>query len=747
MPDQEKTRARLVIDERPTHSVLEKNYSLLSLSFKDRELENAFRADYFQKSLIRIRLSILFSVFLYGMFGLLDEYIIPEVKQQAWIIRYVIFCPLTIGVFLLSYLKSFQRLLQPTLIILGFIAGTGITAMIALAQHPGSDLYYAGLLLCTMFYFLFVGLRFISATILSWAIFVIYEITAIWIKGISAPILINNSFFFIAFNITGMWACYSIERYMRSDFIQRRTILEQSDKLSMIFDNSPVGILHFNHEGEITDCNLSLEAIVGSSREKIIGLNIITDLNDARVITAVKQALSGQMSHCEGKYVSVTANKTTVGKSDFAPIITPDGTVVGGVGIVEDITERQKAEEALIDSEQRYKSLYSMMRLMCDNVPDLIWAKDLDRRFLFVNRAVCEKLLLARDTTEPLGKGDMFFVQRERDAHSDDLNWHTFGEICVDSDAVVMGTRKSQRFDEFGNVKGQFLYLDVYKAPFINEQGEMIGTVGCGRDVTETRNLRTQLMQAQKMEAIGTLAGGIAHDFNNLLQVVLGFSELMIANPALPDQFKPSIKSINKAALSGADLVSHLLTFARKNENRPTRLNLNDKITQVIELLGQTIPKMIQIELKLSKNPTFVNADASQIEQIIMNLVVNAGHAMPEGGNLVIETQTVSLDRAYCLDQGEATPGLYVLLSVSDTGHGIDHKTMERIFEPFFTTKSPGRGTGLGLAMVYSIVKQNNGHITCDSQPGAGTKFKVYFPATVSEFKSEKPMDLVVSMA
>jgi two-component system, cell cycle sensor histidine kinase and response regulator CckA len=191
-------------------------------------------------------------------------------------------------------------------------------------------------------------------------------------------------------------------------------------------------------------------------------------------------------------------------------------------------------------------------------------------------------------------------------------------------------------------------------------------------------------------------------------------------------------------------LVRRVLTFARKTENEAAPLNLNDKITQTSQLLRRTIPKMIQIELKLSKKPTLIKADPSQIEQIIMNLAVNADHAMPEGGNLTIETQTVNLDKAYCLDHVEAIPGQYILLSVSDTGHGIDRKTMERIFEPFFTTKGPGIGTGLGLSMVYGIVKQHGGHITCYSEPGVGATFRIYFPAIVSEVKSEKPMDLAV---
>ncbi|MBI5250883.1 MAG: PAS domain S-box protein, partial [Desulfomonile tiedjei] len=175
-------------------------------------------------------------------------------------------------------------------------------------------------------------------------------------------------------------------------------------------------------------------------------------------------------------------------------------TLKGEVGIqvwVRDISERKRAEASLSESEERYRSLYGMMRLMCDNVPDLIWAKDLDEKFVFANRAICERLLGAASSDEPLGRTDIFFAEREREAHSDNPNWHTFGEVCSDSDAVVMGTEKPQRFDEYGNVKGEFLYLDVYKAPLRNEQGQMIGTVGCGRDVTKERRMEASLRDSE----------------------------------------------------------------------------------------------------------------------------------------------------------------------------------------------------------------------------------------------------------
>jgi nitrogen-specific signal transduction histidine kinase/CheY-like chemotaxis protein len=261
-------------------------------------------------------------------------------------------------------------------------------------------------------------------------------------------------------------------------------------------------------------------------------------------------------------------------------------------------------------------------------------------------------------------------------------------------------------------------------------------------DVTETKKLRAQLMQAQKMEAVGTLAGGIAHDFNNLLQVVIGYSEIMLLDKTLSDKLKQKVRSINKVASNGADLVRRLLTFSRKTETRPKPLDLNYEINQIQKLLDRTIPKMIEIEQNLSDNLNPINADASQIEQIIMNLTVNARDAMPDGGKLIIETDNVTLDATYCATHIEAKPGLYVLLTVSDTGHGINKKTLEHIFEPFFTTKGPGQGTGLGLAMVYGIVKQHGGYTTCYSEPGVGTTFKIYFPAMILQVISEKPTEI-----
>ena len=398
-------------------------------------------------------------------------------------------------------------------------------------------------------------------------------------------------------------------------------------------------------------------------------------------------------------------------------------TIVGRVWSFSDVTDRKRYEEQLRDSDEK-------TRLLVEQSPVGI-AIFQDGKYRYANPELV-KIFDCESDDQILGEPIIRFVAP---GHQ-----RLFLERCKRHIEGKSGRRSYQ----VEGIRRNGALLDLVLWPRKIDYGGQPAILAFVMDVTETKNLRNQLVRAQKMEAIGTLAGGIAHDFNNLLQVIVGYSELMMMNPALPDQFSRGIKSINKVAVNGAELVRRLLTFARKTESSVAPLILNDKIKHSRELLDRTLPKMIQIELKLSKDPTLINADASQIEQIIINLAVNAGHAMPEGGSLVIETKTVNLERAYCLDHIEATPGPYVLLSVSDTGTGIDKKTLERIFEPFFTTKGPGIGTGLGLSMVYGIVKQHGGHITCYSEPGAGTTLKIYFPAIDSEVKSEKPMDLVV---
>lgn len=275
---------------------------------------------------------------------------------------------------------------------------------------------------------------------------------------------------------------------------------------------------------------------------------------------------------------------------------------------------------------------------------------------------------------------------------------------------------------------GTILHEDAVISPVRDSKGRIVNFVAVKRDVTQELALQQQLLHAQKMEAIGILAGGIAHDFNNLLQVTSGFSELLLVDK---DETHPEYKDLMKilrAARNGADLVQRLLTFSRKVEPAPVPLNINLQVRDVERLLRRTIPKMISIELDLAEDVSSVFADPTQMEQLLMNLALNARDAMPEGGRLRMVTRNVTLDKDFCASYVGVKPGDYVALTVSDTGHGMDKETLNHIFEPFYTTKELGRGTGLGLAMVYGIVKQHEGLIVCQSTTGEGTSFHVYLP-------------------
>ena len=265
-------------------------------------------------------------------------------------------------------------------------------------------------------------------------------------------------------------------------------------------------------------------------------------------------------------------------------------------------------------------------------------------------------------------------------------------------------------------------------------------------DIREKKKLEAQLAQSQKMEAIGMLAGGIAHDFNNLLTVIIGNAQLALMDVIKDESLRKEIEDIKKAGNKAASLTRQLLAFSRKQMIKPEVLNINEIINETEKMLKRMIGEDIEFLTVLEPDLWKVYADSGQIDQIIINMVVNARDAMPQGGKLTIETANVELDDTYFRDRGvESAHGLYVMLAVSDTGSGMDKKTMEHIFEPFFTTKEVGKGTGLGMSTVYGIIKQNNGFIWVYSEPGQGSTFKAYLPKVKAdaepEEKEQSPVD------
>jgi PAS domain S-box-containing protein len=382
-----------------------------------------------------------------------------------------------------------------------------------------------------------------------------------------------------------------------------------------------------------------------------------------------------------------------------------DGYAVRMAGTFLDITERKKSELAL-----------RRLATAVEQAEEAIVITDRTGTIHYINPAFEKITGYSRD--EALGGKPSILKSGEHDEEFYRNLWNT-----ITQGKVWKGRFVNRRKD------GSLYREDATISPVRDRSGSIVNFVAVKRDVTQELALQEQLLHAQKMEAIGTLAGGIAHDFNNILQVTLGFSELLLSERTEQDPEYADLQKIVQSARSGADLVQRILTFSRRIETKPIPLNINRHVRQTKEILRRTIPRMIDIELDLSDDVAEINADPNQLEQVLMNLAVNARDAMPDGGKLIIKTENVHLDEAYCRTHAGVKPGKYVALTISDNGHGMGRQTLEHIFEPFYTTKEIGRGTGLGLAIVYGIVQQHGGHITCESKPGRGTKFQIYLPA------------------
>jgi two-component system, cell cycle sensor histidine kinase and response regulator CckA len=411
-------------------------------------------------------------------------------------------------------------------------------------------------------------------------------------------------------------------------------------------------------------------------------------------------------------------NTVWVEISSFPLVDQRTGKIGGIVEYVVNITDRKYIESELHETLARLHSLV-------EAVPDIIFFKDLEGRLLIVNRAYEQFVGLTRQEIIGRSISELFPLEMI--------------EETLESDRRALSSPFPDHSEQaVADGQGRSRWFDVMKFPVHDAEGTIIGLGGMARDITQSKiaerereKLRRQLLQAQKMEAIGTLAGGIAHDFNNMLTVIQGYSELLLADKCQEDSSFNDLQKIIVTAHKGAELVRSLLAFSRKSDMKPVPLNLNDRIEQVEKLLGRTLPRMVEIELRLADEPVMINADPAQVDQIVMNLALNSSEAMPDGGKLTIETRSMVLDEEYCRSRRGAVPGRYVMLIVSDTGRGIDQHTLHRIFDPFFTTKERNsrKGTGLGLSVVQGIIEQHGGHLTCESKEGQGAIFSIYLPA------------------
>ena len=401
-------------------------------------------------------------------------------------------------------------------------------------------------------------------------------------------------------------------------------------------------------------------------------------------------------------------------RSGAADYILKDRVIRLGPALLEAL-ERARQRQALRQHER-------LLRQIIDANPSLIFVKDWDGRFVLVNQATAE--IYGTTVDALVGKTDADFNPNpEEVAHF----------LRDDREVISSGRPKLISEEQVTNpLTKQTRWFQTIKVPLRLPEEESSTLLGVATEITERKRLEEQLLQSQKMEAVGQLAGGVAHDFNNILTAIVGYTDLLAADFSPNSRELEDLEEIRKAARRAAALTRQLLSFSRKQMLEPRIIDLNGVVTNLEKMLRSLISENIELKTALATGLGAARADPNQIEQVIMNLAINARDAMPEGGTLTIETGNATLDENYAARHVSVVPGAYVMLAVTDTGCGMNEETKARMFEPFFTTKPPGRGTGLGLSTVYGIVKQSGGNIWLYSEPGRGTTFKIYLPTVAA---------------
>jgi len=472
-------------------------------------------------------------------------------------------------------------------------------------------------------------------------------------------------------------------------------------------------IVTMDHAGLVVDWNPAAERTFGFMRADVIGKEMAELIIPPRFRELHRRGLAQYLTTNQGPVLGnrLELSAVTADGAEFPIELAINRIESEGLpmftGYIRDITERKRAEQELSQSEERYRDLV-------ENAHDIIYSHDLEGNYTSMNKA--GELSTGYTHEEAMALNLRQTVAPECLERAKEMLRRKLAGESVTAYEMEILAKDGRRITVEANTK--LVYHD----------GVPVGVQGIARDVTERKQLEEQLRQSQKMDAIGQLAGGVAHDFNNLLTAINGYSGLALQRINDNHPLRGYLEEIKKAGDRAANLTRQLLAFGRKQILQPLPINLNDIVTDMTKLLRRLIGEDVQLTAKLDPALKKIKADPGQIEQVLVNLVVNARDAMPQGGNLTIETATVDLGEEYAGRHVDVLPGLYVMLAVSDTGTGMDEATQARIFDPFFTTKAKGKGTGLGLSTVYGIVKQSGGNLWVYSEPGHGTTFKVYLP-------------------
>ncbi|MCL4524653.1 MAG: PAS domain S-box protein [Acidobacteria bacterium] len=497
------------------------------------------------------------------------------------------------------------------------------------------------------------------------------------------------------------------------DITERKRREESERKLIHAVEQSDEIVFMTALEGSITYVNPAFERIYGWTKEEALGKTPRILKSGTRSKAEYEQfwssLLAGKSIRAEFENRTKDGRMITV-RAMVSPVFDSQGKMMSFIAVQEDITAQKSAQEALLQSETRYRKLLEDSTLG-------IFRATVDGKFLDVNPALVE--ILGYSSRQELLSANLatdIYAKPEERQH--------LIQLCLESQMNRSSEVEWRRKD------GKSVFVRLTGRAQRSASGEIEYFEDFVENVTERLAFERQFYAAQKFEAIGHLAGGIAHDFNNVLGAIMGWAELCQDSAAENPRLQKGLRVIIEQANHAVGLTRQLLAFARRQHMEPRVINLNNSVQEVCSLLGSVIGRDIELKTQLAPNLCPTLADPTHVEQVLMNLCVNARDAMPHGGQLNIETKNADVDESYCRHHPYALPGQYVQLSVSDTGVGMDAAILDHIFEPFFTTKGQGKGTGLGLATVYGIAKQHGGFIHAYSEVGQGTTFHVYFPVS-----------------
>ncbi len=507
-----------------------------------------------------------------------------------------------------------------------------------------------------------------------------------------------------------------------------RRVAERELLYRTLFENATDGILLM--EGEIfIDCNPKALEIFGCERTDLIKKSPYQFSPERQpdgrfsremALEKINAVLSGTPQRFEWRLTRLDGTSFDTIVSLYCIEVQKKRMIVA---MIHDISPLKEAIEALEESERRYRELV-------ENANVVICRFATDGTFTFINRFGEEFFGYSRE--QLVGKRNVVGTIIPDAGEGSDKLKEMFRDLCAHPERYYESENKNITRD------GKEVYISWRNQPIRDANGKIKEIMSIGADITKIRELEKELLQAKKLEAIGTLAGGIAHDFNNILGGIMGYLSLLKRQHDVHDEHYKILEKLESSAVRASDLVKQILAFSRRGKYESREVDVNERVQNVLDILEHSIPKKVLCQLHLEENLPVVMGDPSQIEQAIMNTCLNAIQAMPEGGVLRVRT---TLKRAEALpenlfDGGKAET--YIEISISDTGVGMDSSTRDHIFEPFFTTKSVGEGTGLGLSTVYGIIKNHQGGITVESEVGKGSTFKLYFPAAERLLKKEK---------